>query len=230
MSGKGIAFDLEGTVINVEPAHHGGWLSAAKEIGVELTIPEAIEKIPHFIGGPDMAIFKEFLALAPEKSTDTDEAFKKFMARKRFYYDQLLQTLDLSPRPGFLEVLGKFRCLGIRTTIGTAVELEQGLLLFRRSGLDNLFSLKEIVLLTDFKNTKPAPDCFLETAARMKIDPADQIVFEDSPRGVESGVAAGSTVIGMPIYDNKTAINNLCNAGAVKIYMDWRQIDVQELL
>ncbi len=230
MSISGIAFDLEGTVVNIEPAHHNGWLMAAAEIGVGLTIPEAIEKIPHFIGGPDNAIVKEIFVLTPEKTTVTDRVLNDFMARKWFYYEQLLQKLDLFPRPGFLEVLGKFRCLGLRTTIGTAVELERGLLLLRRSGLAKLFLLAEIVLLTDVKTPKPAPDCFLETAARMGIDPTDQIIFEDSPRGVISGVAAGSKVVGIPVYDNETVKDSLQKAGAVKIYVDWRQIDVEELL
>lgn len=227
---KGVAFDMEGTIVDVEPAHHNGWLRAAAEIGVVLTISEAIEKMPHFIGGPDKPIFEEMLSLAPGKSECTDEAFNNFMARKWFHYDQLLQTLDLSPRPGFLEVLGKFRCLGIRTTIGTAVELERGLLLLKRSGLAKLFLLDEIVLLTDVKNSKPAPDCFLETAARMGISPSEQLVFEDSPRGAKSGVAAGSTVIGMPVYDNETAKANLQKAGVARIYTDWRNINVEELL
>ncbi len=221
---------MEGTVVNVEPAHHNGWLNAAREIGVNLTIEEAIEKVPHFIGGPDPDIVKELFALAPYPPRFSEQKFQEFMARKWTHYDQLLGTLDLSPRPGFLEVLGKFRSMGIRTTIGTAVELERGLALLKYSGLAKLFLLHEIVLLTDVKNSKPAPDCFLETAARMGVNPSEQLVFEDSPRGVKSGVAAGSPVIGIPVYDNETAKENLVKAGAARIHTDWREINVSELL
>ncbi|MDO8537016.1 MAG: HAD family phosphatase [bacterium] len=230
MTINGVAFDMEGTIVNVEPAHHNGWLRTAAEKGVHLSIPEAIEKIPHFIGGPDKAIVEEIFSLAPEKPALTETSFNTFMARKWAHYDKLVKELDLSPRPGFLEVLDKFRRMGLRTTIGTAVELEHGLALLKYSGLSKLFLLHNIVLLTDVKNPKPAPDCFLETARRMGVGPSEQLVFEDSPRGVKSGVAAGSPVIGMPVYNNETAKDNLLKAGAVKIYTDWRQINATELL
>jgi len=43
---------------------------------------------------------------------------------------------------------------------------------------------------------KPAPDLFLHAAARMRVNPADCLVVEDSAVGVAAGVAAGMTVIG----------------------------------
>ena len=48
----------------------------------------------------------------------------------------------------------------------------------------------------DVTNGKPAPDLFLHAAARMRVNPKDCLVVEDSPAGVAAGVAAGMTVIG----------------------------------
>jgi HAD superfamily hydrolase (TIGR01509 family) len=44
---------------------------------------------------------------------------------------------------------------------------------------------------------KPHPDIFLHAAAQMRAEPAGCIVIEDSASGVEAGVAAGMTVIGL---------------------------------
>lgn len=44
---------------------------------------------------------------------------------------------------------------------------------------------------------KPYPDIFLFAAKRMQVAPADCIVIEDSVGGVQAGVAAGATVIGL---------------------------------
>lgn len=222
---------MEGTVVNVEPAHHWGWIRAAAEIGVNLASPEkAIERVPNFIGGPDQPIIEQIFALLPGSPKPSDKDARRFLDRKWLHYDELLKTTDLSPRPGFLEVLAKFRAQGLPTTIGTSVELERGLLLLNRSGLDKLFLLHHIVLPTDVEKSKPAPDCFLETARRMGINSSAQLVFEDSPRGVKSGVAADSPVIGIPVYDTETAINNLLAAGACRIFTNWRQINVSGLL
>lgn len=44
---------------------------------------------------------------------------------------------------------------------------------------------------------KPFPDIFLYAAAQLRTSPADCIVIEDSVGGVQAGVAAGATVIGL---------------------------------
>jgi HAD superfamily hydrolase (TIGR01509 family) len=44
---------------------------------------------------------------------------------------------------------------------------------------------------------KPYPDIFLHAAERMRADPRTCIVIEDSVSGVQAGVAAGMTVIGL---------------------------------
>ncbi len=42
---------------------------------------------------------------------------------------------------------------------------------------------------------KPAPDPYLLGARRLGVDPADCIVIEDAPAGIEAGLAAGMTVL-----------------------------------
>lgn len=48
------------------------------------------------------------------------------------------------------------------------------------------------------KNCKPHPEVFLKAAERLGVNPADCIVFEDSPYGIEAAVRAGMRVIGIP--------------------------------
>ncbi len=54
----------------------------------------------------------------------------------------------------------------------------------------NIFSGNDVEL------GKPAPDLYLHAAARMNVRPADCIVIEDSPVGIEAAVSAGMTAIG----------------------------------
>ena len=50
---------------------------------------------------------------------------------------------------------------------------------------------------TSIARGKPAPDIFLHAAQRMGSKPKECVVLEDSPSGVEAGLAAGMTVIGL---------------------------------
>jgi sugar-phosphatase len=45
--------------------------------------------------------------------------------------------------------------------------------------------------------SKPHPEGFLKAASLLGIDPFDCVVFEDSPAGIQAGLAAGMIVIGV---------------------------------
>lgn len=54
---------------------------------------------------------------------------------------------------------------------------------------------KLLVTAESVTRGKPAPDGFLLGARELGADPARAIVFEDSPAGIEAGIAAGATVV-----------------------------------
>jgi beta-phosphoglucomutase-like phosphatase (HAD superfamily) len=71
-----------------------------------------------------------------------------------------------------------------------------------------MFSAAEVI------NPKPAPDLFLHAAGTMKTDPAQCVVIEDTPTGVQAAVAAGMKVLG---YSNgvPAQAEKLRSAGAI---------------
>lgn len=221
---NGVAFDLEGTIINLEPQHHKGHLKAAAEIGVNLSLEEALEKLPHFIGGPDEAVALDIWNISDKKHSP--EYILKLSLK---HFQEALQSTKIKPRLGFLKFYEQLQKLGFETTIGSATTRSQTSVYLAKSGLARLFPPERIVLGEDVPRTKPAPDVYLETAKRMGIDPRKQLVFEDSPRGVKAARSAGSLVIGMPVYDMAAVKNLLINAGAIAVYSGWGEVNFRSL-
>lgn len=222
---KGIAFDLEGTVVDVERAHHDAFLRLCCEIGNPMTFEEALVRVPGFIGGGDNVIAARLSELPGVNATS-----EELCIRKRFYYKEILQTIRVTLRPGFKQTFNIFQASGLKMAIGSLTESIQAKILLDKSGLADLIPHDMIVLKEHVVAVKPAPDVFLETAKRMGIAPNEQLVFEDSPRGVQAGVAAGSRVIGMPIYTMAVAQHNLIDAKVTRIFWDWREINAKALI
>jgi sugar-phosphatase len=44
---------------------------------------------------------------------------------------------------------------------------------------------------------KPDPEGYLTAARRLGVDPAEAVVIEDSPPGIEAGRAAGAATVGV---------------------------------
>ena len=63
-------------------------------------------------------------------------------------------------------------------------------------GLSDLFD--EVVTSNDVKCGKPAPDIYLEAAARLEVAPERCLVFEDAPAGIMAAQSAGMTVVSVP--------------------------------
>lgn len=221
---KGVAFDLEGTVIDIESVHHRAHLLSAQEAGVYLTdVPSAIRLIPHFIGGPDELVAEEIVKLS-----DRQVSPEWLLERKKFHYQHLLSTVDIAPRPGFLRVCKEMQDRGLLISIGSLTATSNAKVLLETSGLDKIFLTNCIVLREDVHNVKPAPDVFLETAQRMGILPSEQLVFEDSPNGIKAAVSAGSRAIGIPVYLETVDILRL--AGAEQVYSNWDEVKIDEIL
>lgn len=222
---RGLGLDLEGTVVDVEKAHHKGHLAAAADAGVPLTMDEALQRLPHFIGGPDIAIVTEIWQISDKRMS-----FEEIKKSDEKYYWEFLQGMEIAPRPGFREFLAEARQLGLQLSIGSLTPTNQAQVLLDRSGLRNMIGELNIVLAEDVEWLKPAPDVYIETARRMGINPNDQLVFEDSSRGVQAAIAAGSRAIGMPVYNRVEATVPLLQAGALRLFMDWREVALEALL
>jgi HAD superfamily hydrolase (TIGR01509 family) len=222
---KGVTFDLEGTIVDLEAAHHQAHLEVCKKAGLNYNLSEAIKKIPHFIGGPDEAIMQEIKSLA-KTSMNHEEMLKLDKA----IYEKELKNISIAPRTGFLKIFDEIKKIGLQTSIGSLTKEKEAIRIMENSDILKLFNFKNIILKEHVAKLKPSPDVYLETAKRMSISAKEQLVFEDSPNGIKAARAAGSMAIGMPVYNSEECISKLKDAGAYKIFKSWTEINLKTLL
>ena len=127
---KGVAFDLEGTLIDVEIAHHRAHLAIAKELGLHLTLKEAIYKIPSFVGGLDIQILKEIANSAGFKGS-----LSEILERDRSYYKKYLTNIRICSRPGVVVVLKYIKKLGLPVALGSGTLRADGLMMLNAASL-----------------------------------------------------------------------------------------------
>jgi HAD superfamily hydrolase (TIGR01509 family) len=72
-------------------------------------------------------------------------------------------------------------------------------LVLSESGLDRYFA--GWVSSTEVGPGKPAPDVYLETALKLRVEPGDCVAIEDSENGIRSAHTAGMSVIAIPNAD-----------------------------
>ena len=79
---------------------------------------------------------------------------------------------------------------------------------------------------SDVPRGKPAPDLFLHVAAKMRVNPAECIVVEDSAAGVSAAHAAGMVPIGFigGNHTNPSLGTHLLSAGARAVIADMRAL------
>ena len=219
---RGVAFDLEGTIINLEPLHFNAFVSAMEEYDFVTTFETIVTQIPLAIGGGDTVIAEGLRRLY-----SMDIPIDEILLKKRQYYERDLENTLIVPREGFIDFLLSVQKQGIKTAIGSLTPRASGEYLLERAGLGKYFSSDTRVFLEDVANKKPAPDVYQRTADLMVISASEQIVFEDSVPGVMAATAAGCKVIAMPIFASTNYLAKLSQAGASKIYLNWREVNLK---
>ncbi len=141
----------------------------------------------------------------------TEEQIKKATQLRQEYFLKILSQEPLPPFPGVLELIAKaMQREDFRVAIATSSTLEKS-----RAVLESAkIPFQKMVYITgnDVKNKKPHPELFLLAAERMGIAPANCVVIEDAPNGVQAAKAAGAKCIAVT---NSTDVAQLSEADSV---------------
>jgi HAD superfamily hydrolase (TIGR01509 family) len=101
----------------------------------------------------------------------------------------------IEPMPGAVDLV---RRLGRRAPLVVASGSPMTIIEHAMSQLNLLTCFKSLITSESVARGKPHPDVFLAAAGAMKVPPAQCLVFEDSPAGIDAALAAGMACFCVP--------------------------------
>ncbi len=177
-----IIFDLDGTIIDSEPAAFQAILDCTKAWGVKID-PE----IAATVAGKKWEVALKLLYSRYQVPLPQAEASKKIIHR----YQEIVRT-NLKVVPGVIDTIKDF-AKHFKLALVSGSVREDVLWALRTLKIDSYF--QPILGSEDYPNSKPAPDGFLKALQIMQAKPEEVLVFEDSLAGISSARAANLKVV-----------------------------------
>jgi len=175
-------FDSDGVLVDSEESSDGVFAVMMAEIGPPMSIEEVTERFTGRSNEDCIAIIGQLLG-APAPPTFLDE----FAHRE---LDGLRSSVE--PVPFVREALDQ---IPVSVCVASSGTIEKMRTTLDSAGLIERFEGR-LFSASDVARDKPAPDVYLYAARCMGALPMRCAVAEDSPVGVQAGVAAGMTVYG----------------------------------
>ena len=174
-----VLFDMDGTLIDSIPVVIRSWVRWAQEEGVDP------RRLAGFHGVPARGVISALLP--PER---VDAAFHRIEAI------EIADTEGIAILPGALDALNTLGAAGTDGSDLAAIATScTRPLADARLAATGLPAPAVVVTASDVAQGKPHPDPFLLAAARLGVDPADCLVVEDAPGGLEAARAAGCATL-----------------------------------
>ena len=179
--------DMDGVLVDSWTAIERAWTRFAQRHGLD---PEVVLAASH--GVPTIEVIR---TVAPHLDANAEAA-----AIER---EQIEEVDGLRALPGARELVASLPAGRFAVVTSASRQLAESRL--RAAGLP----VPDVLVSSDdVEHGKPNPAGYLRAACLLGVDPAHSVVLEDAPAGVEAGVAAGMTVIGVLTTNPASALRD----------------------
>jgi beta-phosphoglucomutase len=209
-------FDMDGTLVDNMRFHRLAWQKLLDENGISM---RAEEFLVNTAGKTNREIVP---TIFPEA---TAEEGLKLAERKEVLYRELY-GVERRPLPGVEDFLDAARSIGIRLAVATAAPPVN--VAFILDGLKLRRYFEVVTNSSEVSHGKPDPEIFLLTAAKLGIEPADCLVFEDALNGFEAAARAGMRSVGLATVNSPATI--IEQPSVVAAYRDFLSVEPQDLI
>lgn len=197
-----VVFDLDGTLVDSEP----NYFEAGRQVLAEHGVPDFTwadhERYVGISTLETVTLWKREYGLRA--------SVEELLAAKNRRYLELARTATRAypEMRKFVELLAT-EAVPMAVASGSSFEAITSIL--AGTGLDG--QLRTVVSADEVAHGKPAPDVFLEAAARLGADPADCVVVEDAAPGAAAAHAAGMRCIAVPYVAAQADAPEFATAG-----------------
>lgn len=179
----GVLFDMDGVLVDSYTAHRDAWQSLAEQEGLAYST----EDFTRTFGRTSRETIVE---LWPMRASETEE----LDSRKEALYRHFVEK-RFTPIPGAKRLIKELHAAGLSLAVASSGPPENVDLVLALLGERKRFAVT--VTGRDTARGKPDPEVFLLAARRLEIPPAQCVVIEDAPVGVEAAHAAEMAAIAL---------------------------------
>jgi beta-phosphoglucomutase family hydrolase len=225
-------FDLDGVLTPTADIHHDAWTTMFNEFLLPRGLAPFTEAdyLAYVDGKPRFDGVRSFLAsrgiTLPEGDTSDppgDGSVSALGNRKNELFQRLLRDEGIAPFAGSVRFLDHLADRGVKMAVVSSSRNAREVL--DASGLAPRFDVVTDGLVASREQIagKPAPDMFLNAAARLGVPPGNAVVVEDAVSGVAAGRAGN---FGLVVGVDRGAGHEALRANGADIVVD----DLAELL
>lgn len=214
---KAFLFDLNGTMIDDMHYHTTAWHNVlTRELGAQITVEEV--KVQMY--GKNSELLARIFGA---DHFSEEEANRISINKEKSYQKEFLPHLKLIN--GLDHFLEQAHQAEISMAIGSAAIMFN--IDFVLDNLNIRHYFKALVSADDVTTSKPHPETFLKGAQLLGVKPAECVVFEDAPKGVEAAQNAGMACVVLTTMHEKEEFSQYNNIIAyIKDYTDPRVLEL----
>jgi HAD superfamily hydrolase (TIGR01509 family) len=195
---KAVIFDFDNVIVFSEPFHNRAITEIFRE-QMDLELPSS--ELKEFSGTNYVDRIKSIFdkRKIPYSNADVTELSSKMRDR----FDTFEKHVILVP--GLITLLDRLAKNNMRTAISSSGRRNKIIEALDRHRIRDRFRI--ITSIEDVKNPKPDPEGYLITVSRLKLDPKECTVIEDSVPGIIAAKKAGMRVIALTTTTPRVKLN-----------------------
>jgi len=182
-----VVFDMDGLMLDTEIHAAQAWTDAAELLGMDFDRAVTTRLVGH--NSPDcMALIRAHHG--------PDYPVEALLEAWHGAYETIIEREGITLKPGLIELLAWLDAERIPKAVATSTRKVRALAKLTRARLADRFAA--LVGGDEVARGKPAPDIYLEAAARLGIPAIECVALEDSEPGINAALAAGMMPIMVP--------------------------------